>query len=72
MRVQRRRFAILAGSCLLAVAALAEAVPSAATKTAVEENGFTLTETYEGSGNTDGFITDINRRWATFSINTSR
>jgi len=31
-----------------------------ATKTAVEEKGFTWTETYEGSGNTDGFITDIN------------
>jgi hypothetical protein len=44
---------------LLGAAALAEAVPSAATKTTVEEKGFTLTETYEGSGNTDGFITDI-------------
>jgi hypothetical protein len=31
-----------------------------ATKTGVEEKGFTWTETYEGSGNTDGFITDIN------------
>jgi hypothetical protein len=60
MRVERRLLAILAGSCLLAVAALAEAVPSAATKAAVEEKGFTLTETYEGSGNTDGFITDVN------------
>ena len=26
----------------------------------VEAKGFTWTETYEGSGNTDGFITDIN------------
>ena len=60
MRVERRLLAILAGSCLLAVPALAEAVPSAATKTAVEEKGLTLTETYEGSGNTDGFITDVN------------
>jgi hypothetical protein len=60
MRVERRLLAILAGSCLLAVAALAEAVPSAATKAGVEEKGFTLTETYEGSGNTDGFITDVN------------
>jgi len=25
----------------------------------VEQNGFTWTETFEGSGNTDGFITDI-------------
>jgi hypothetical protein len=31
-----------------------------ATRTAAEEKGFTWTETYEGSGNTDGFITDIN------------
>jgi len=60
MRVERRLLAILAGSCLLAVAALAEAVPSAATKAGVEEKGFTFTETYEGSGNTDGFITDVN------------
>jgi hypothetical protein len=59
MRVHCRLFAILAGSCLLAVSALGEAVPAAAGKTAVEEKGFTLTETYEGSGNTDGFITDI-------------
>ncbi len=50
---------ILAVSCLLAVAAASEAVPSAATKAAVEKKGFTLTETYEGSGNSDGFITDI-------------
>jgi hypothetical protein len=35
-------------------------VPSAASKTAGEEKGFTLTESYEGSGNTDGFITDFN------------
>jgi hypothetical protein len=60
MRVECRLLAILAGSCLLAAAALAESVPSAATKPAVEEKGFTLTESYEGSGNTDGFITDIN------------
>src|SRR6266481_3442992 len=59
MKVHCRLFAILAGSCLLAVSALGEAVPAAAGKTAVEEKGFTLTETYEGSGNTDGFITDI-------------
>jgi hypothetical protein len=60
MRVECRLLAIVAGSCFLAVAALAEGVPSTAAKTAVEEKGFTLTETYEGSGNTDGFITDIN------------
>jgi hypothetical protein len=60
MKFQCRLLAILCGSCVLAVSALAETVPSAATKNAVEEKGFTLTETYEGSGNTDGFITDIN------------
>lgn len=60
MRVECRLFAIFAGSCLLAAAALAESVPSAASKTAGEEKGFTLTESYEGSGNSDGFITDIN------------
>jgi hypothetical protein len=59
MKVYCRRFAILAGSCLLAVSALGEAVPAAANKTAVEK-GFTLTETYEGSADTDGFISDIN------------
>jgi len=59
MKVYCRLFAILAGSCLLAVSALGEAVPAAANKTAVE-TGFTLTETYEGSADTDGFISDIN------------
>ena len=60
MRVECRLLAIFAGTCLLAAAALAESAPSAASKTAGEEKGFTLTESYEGSGNTDGFITDIN------------
>jgi hypothetical protein len=60
MMSECRLYAILAGLCLLAVTALGEGVPSAATKAAVEEKGFTLTETYEGSGNSDGFITDIN------------
>ena len=60
MRVECRLLAIFAGTCLLAAAALAESAPSAARKTAGEEKGFTLTESYEGSGNTDGFITDIN------------
>jgi len=44
---------------LLALSAVAQARPQAATKGA-GQNGFTWTETYEGSGNTDGFITDIN------------
>src|SRR5579864_322376 len=44
---------------LLALSAVAQARPQAATNGA-GQNGFTWTETYEGSGNTDGFITDIN------------
>src|SRR6266849_864710 len=60
MSVTRHPFAILACSFLLAASSSAQAVPPVATRTAVEEKGFTWTETYEGSGNTDGFITDIN------------
>ena len=45
---------------LLAVSAMAQAQPQGTTKAAVEQKGFTWTETYEGSGNTDGFITDLN------------
>src|SRR6266849_49326 len=61
MRVLYRLCATLASSFLLAVSSPAQAVPPVATKTtAVEEKGFTWTETYEGSGNTDGFITAIN------------
>jgi len=44
---------------LLAVSAVAQARPLGATKDA-EQNGFMWTETYEGSGNSDGFITDVN------------
>src|SRR5215472_7236831 len=44
---------------LLAMSAVAQARPQGATK-GVEQNGFTWAETYEGSGNTNGFITDIN------------
>jgi hypothetical protein len=35
-------------------------MPQEAAKGGVEQQGFTWTETYEGSGNSDGFITDIN------------
>jgi len=45
---------------LLAVSAAAQTQPQGTTTSAVEQKGFTWTETYEGSGNTDGFITDIN------------
>ena len=60
MQVYCRLFAILAGSCLLAVSALGEAAAAVGSKTAVPEKGFTLTETYEGSADTDGLISDIN------------
>ena len=45
---------------LLAVSAASQAMPQGATKGRVEQQGFTWTETYEGSGNSGGFITDIN------------
>ena len=45
---------------LLAVSAASQAMPQGKTKGGVEQHGFTWTETYEGSGNSDGFITDIN------------
>jgi len=32
--------------------------PQEPSKGGPEQNGFTWTETYEGSGNTDGFVTD--------------
>ena len=51
---------VVAFPFLLAVSAAAQAQPQATTKGAVAQKGVTLTETYEGSGNTDGFITDIN------------
>src|SRR5260370_27888585 len=60
MRVVYRLCATLACSFLLAVSSSAQAAPPVATKTAVEEKGLHWTETYEGSGNTDGFISDIN------------
>jgi len=60
MRVHCRPLAILAASFLLTVSSPAQAVPPVAAKTTADEKGFTWTETYEGSGNTDGFITDIN------------
>ncbi len=44
---------------LLAVSAVAQARPQG-TSNGVEQNGFTWTETYEGNGNSDGFIADIN------------
>src|SRR5579864_4887062 len=46
-------------SFLPAVSAVAQARPQGTTKGA-EQTGFTWTETYEGSGNSDGFVTDLN------------
>lgn len=43
---------------LLAISAAAQAPPQGTTK--IDQEGFTWTETFEGSGNTDGFITDLN------------
>ena len=46
---------------LLVVSAVSQAMPQgAAAKDGVGQQGFTWTETYEGSGNSDGFITDLN------------
>ena len=45
---------------VLAVPAVSQAIPQATTKSLVEPQGFTWTETYEGSGNSDGFVSDLN------------
>ena len=60
MRVHCCLLATIACSFLLTVSSPAQAAPPGASKMEVEAKGFTWTETYEGSGNTDGFITDIN------------
>jgi hypothetical protein len=60
MKVHFFLLAILTCSFSFTASSPAQAAPPGATKSAVEEKSFTLTETYEGSGNTDGFITDIN------------
>src|SRR5215467_14491538 len=44
----------------LALSSESQAVPLGAGKGGSEQQGVTWTETYEGSGNSDGFITDIN------------
>src|SRR5215467_4150744 len=45
---------------LLAVSALSQAMPQRAGKGSVEQQGLTWMETYEGSGNSDGLVTDLN------------
>ena len=47
-------------SFLLTASAASQAVPQATGVDGVEQEGFAWTETYEGSGNSDGFITDLN------------
>jgi hypothetical protein len=51
---------VLAWPSLYAVPSAAQAPPQEAPQTALHQKSFTWTETYEGSGNADGFITDIN------------
>jgi hypothetical protein len=50
---------VVAFPFLLAVFAAAQAQPQGTTKGAGAQKGATWTETYEGSGNSDGFVTDI-------------
>ena len=45
---------------LLAIPSACQAIPQRTTKTGVEQQGFTWAESYEGSGNSDGFVTDLN------------
>jgi hypothetical protein len=55
----RLTLCITLGLSFLAGSAAAQSHPPVAAKGA-DQTGFTYTETYEGSGNTDGFITDLN------------
>ena len=45
---------------LLAISGVCQAVPQPTADGGFEQTGFTWTETLEGSGNSNGFITDIN------------
>ena len=58
-RAQALFFAVFS-PFLLTMSAVSQAAPQLAAKGGVEQTGFTWTETYEGSGNSDGFFTDIN------------
>src|SRR5215469_2817466 len=63
MRLQRPVIVVLlalAWRTTLAGPAAAQVTPVIMPQSTVEQRGFTWTETYEGSGNSDGFITDIN------------
>jgi len=58
-RAQFLLVAIVSPFCL-AIPAVSHAIPQGTTKTGAEQQGFTWTEAYEGSGNSDGFVTDLN------------
>jgi len=53
-------FLIIAWCFVFVASSAAQVTSPGLPKSAVEPKGFTWTETFEGSGNTDGFITDIN------------
>lgn len=53
-------FLVFAFPFIFATSSVAQVTTSQTPKPAVEPRGLTWTETFEGSGNTDGFITDVN------------
>ena len=61
MRFRAQSFLVAAVSpFLLAVSALSQALPQGVGRGSTRQQGFTWTETYEGSGNSDGFVSDLN------------
>lgn len=52
--------AALVSLLLRTAPAVSQAMPKGAARGTDEQHGFTWTETYEGSGNSDGFVTDLN------------
>lgn len=57
-RTQLRLVALV--TVLLSARSLISQAPPAGTKSGVDQSGYTWTEAYEGSGNSDGFVTDLN------------
>lgn len=53
-------FLVFASLFMLVASSEAQLNNSQLPKSAVQQRGFTWTESFEGSGNTDGFITDMN------------
>jgi hypothetical protein len=58
LRAHGRLLALLS-PFLLAVSAMSQAGPLPAAKGGIGQSGFTWTETFEGSDNSDGFITNL-------------